>query len=326
MIELLPGLYRIESALGGNLLALHLIRGERTLLIDSGVRDTPDTVIFPAFERAGLPPHIDMLLVSHADADHHGGNAAVRARVPNVTILAHEIDRPRIESKAAHLAGRYTDVVAADDLSYAPELLGWLDAMIGADTPVDLSLRGGETISLDARVRWHVLHAPGHSAGHLALWEPETRVLIAQDAVLWRGVPDRAGQLPSPPPYDDVDGYLATLQQLRALEPEWLLTAHYPIIRGADVDAFFAESLAFVGRVDAVVLDAVRAANRPLTLSDVAAALDARLGPFAVAIQWVGPALAHLGRHVAAGRLALQSDGAARAWVAVRRQDDKITR
>jgi glyoxylase-like metal-dependent hydrolase (beta-lactamase superfamily II) len=317
MIELLPGLYRIETALGDNLLALYLIHGERTLLIDSGVRDTPDTVIFPALAQAGLPPRIDLLLVSHADADHHGGNAALRTRAPGVTIMAHELDRLRIESKAAHLAGRYTDVVAADDTRYAPELLSWLDAMIGPDTPVDLGLRGGETIGLDARMRWQVLHAPGHSAGHLALWEPGTRVLIAQDAVLWRGVPDQAGRLPSPPPYDDVDSYLATLRRLRELGPEWLLTAHYPIIRSAEVDAFFAESLAFVERVDTVILDALRDAGRPLTLNDLVATLDARLGPFAVAIQWVGPALTHLGRHCAAGRLARHSGGAARAWVAV---------
>jgi glyoxylase-like metal-dependent hydrolase (beta-lactamase superfamily II) len=318
MIELLPGIYRIETTLGDTLLALYLLRGERTLLIDSGVRDTPDTVIFPALAQAGLPPRIDMLLVSHADADHHGGNAALRAHAPGVTIMAHEHDRPRIESKATHLAGRYTNVVAADDVGYEPELLSWLDTMIGTDTPVDLGLCGAETIRLDERVHWHVLHTPGHSAGHLALWEPGTRVLIAQDAVLWRGVPDRAGLLPSPPPYDDVDGYLATLRRLRELNPEWLLTAHYPIIRAAEVDAFFAESLAFVERVDTMILDAVRAASRPLTLSDVVSTLDARLGPFVVAIQWVGPALAHLSRHVAAGRLALHHGGAARAWVAVR--------
>ena len=314
MLELLPGLYRIETALGDNLLALHLVRGERTLLIDSGVRDTPDAVIFPALKQAGLSPQIDMLLVSHADADHHGGNAALRAGAPGLTIMAHELDRPRIESKAVHLAGRYTAAVAADDLCYDPGLLSWLDAVIGADTPVDIGLRGGETIQLGEEVRWQVLHVPGHSAGHLALWEPGARVLIAQDAVLWRGVPDRAGRLPSPPPYDDVESYLATLRRLRELAPDWLLTAHYPVMRGVDVDAFFAESLAFVDRVDVAVLDAVRAANRPLTLGAVVAALDSRLGPFEVAIQWVGPALTHLARHRAAGRLVLQSGGAARAW------------
>jgi glyoxylase-like metal-dependent hydrolase (beta-lactamase superfamily II) len=130
-------------------------------------------------------------------------------------------------------------------------------------------------------------------------------------------VPDRAGQLPSPPPYYDVDGYLETLRRLRELRPEWLLTAHYSVIRGAEVDAFFAESLAFVERVDVAVLDALRTAARPLTLREVVAALDARLGPFAIPIQWIGPALGHLARHIAAGRLAQHNGGAARAWAAM---------
>jgi hypothetical protein len=36
MIDLLSGIYRIETALDDILLALYLLRGERTLLIDSG--------------------------------------------------------------------------------------------------------------------------------------------------------------------------------------------------------------------------------------------------------------------------------------------------
>jgi glyoxylase-like metal-dependent hydrolase (beta-lactamase superfamily II) len=320
MVELLPGLYQIESTLGGNRLALYLLHGERTLLVDSGVCATPDEVVFPAMQQAGLPSHIDRLLISHADADHHGGNAAVRARVPGVTIMCHELDRPRVESKAAHLAGRYTEVVAADDLRYDAGLLGWLDAMIGPDTAVDIGLRGGETIGLGRQARWRVLHAPGHSAGHLALWQPDQRVLIAQDAALRRGVPDLVGRLLSPPPYYDVDSYLATLRRLRELRPEWLLTAHYPIMRGAEVAAFFAESLAFVERIDAAVLGALQDAGQPMTLGAVVAALDAEIGPFEVAIQWVGPALAHLARHVAAGRLAVDTSGPARAWKMVSKE------
>lgn len=315
MIELLPGLYQIDTTLGGNRLALYLLRGERTLLVDSGVRDTPESVIFPALAESGLSDRIDLLLISHADADHHGGNAAVRAHSPGAVIMCHELDRPRVERKAAHLAGRYSDVVAADDLRYDSGLMDWLDAMIGPDTPVQIGLRDGETLNVGGH-SWEVLHAPGHTAGHLALWEPERRVLIAQDAVLWRGVPDQAGALPSPPPYYDAESYLATIRRLCDLRPEWLLTAHYPVMRGAAVDTFFAESLAFVERVDAVVLGALRDASQPLALSEVVAALDAALGPFAVRVQWVGPALAHLERHVAAGRLVLLSDGPARRWAA----------
>ncbi len=82
--------------------------GERTLLIDSGLRDTPATAIYPALAAAGLPQQIDLLLISHADADYHGGNAAVRERSPHVTVLCHEFDRRRVESKDHHMRRRMT--------------------------------------------------------------------------------------------------------------------------------------------------------------------------------------------------------------------------
>ncbi len=314
MDEIVPGIYQIETEMGDNRLCLYLLRGERTLLIDSGLAQSPARVIYPALAAAGLPSQIDLLLTSHADADHHGGNAAIRRGSPGVTILCHELDRPRVESKATHLRGRYTEVVAADDVGYPVELMAMLSDMIGPDAPVAIGLRGGETLALGDGRRYQILHTPGHTAGHLSLWEPERRVLIVQDAVLWRGVPDRAGAVPSPPPYYDVDAYEETIRRLRALEAGRLLTAHYPIMQGDAVDEFFAVSLEFVSLVDRAVLEAVEGARGPLSLSRVIGAVDERLGPFGIQIQWVGPALAHLRRHVAQGRVREATQGSYRFW------------
>lgn len=314
MIELLPGVYRIETNMAQNLLCLHLLCGERTLLIDSGVRTTPDASVYPALQAAGLRREIDLLLVSHADADHHGGNAAIRSGSPNVTILCHEWDRPRIESKACHLRGRYDEVVADDDVHYAPEMMDWLSDMIGVDTLVDVGLRGDESLGLGGGMHVEVLHTPGHTAGHLSVWDPERRLLIMQDAVLGSGIPDSRGEILSPPPYYDVAAYVDTVQRLRALDPEWLLTAHYPIMRGAEIPEFLAASLAFVEQLDRAVLDTVDQACRPLTLSAVIDEVDARLGPFATQIQWIGPTLAHLQRHVPSGRLRVRVDNSSRVW------------
>jgi len=195
MKELLPGIFQIETEMGDNHLFLYILRGEQTLLIDSGVRDTPETAIYPALAQTGLPQQIDILLVTHADADHHGGNAAVRARSPHVTILCHELDRPRVESKSRHLQGRYAEVIAQDDVDYAPEIMDWLSDTIGPDAPVHVGLRGGETLGLGNGARWQVLHTPGHTAGHLSLWNAEQRVLLIQDAVFGAGQPNRAGTI-----------------------------------------------------------------------------------------------------------------------------------
>jgi glyoxylase-like metal-dependent hydrolase (beta-lactamase superfamily II) len=314
MIEVVPGIYRIETKRDGNLLCLHLLRGERTLLIDSGVHDTPDTAIYPALAAAGLPEQIDLLLLSHADADHHGGNAGIRARSPHVTIMCHEFDRRRVETKEHYLRARFDDVVAADDVRYPPDFMARLSDTIGPDTPVDVGLRGGETIWLGSDMRYEVIHAPGHSAGHMAVWDRVRRTLVIQDAVLWRGVPNLRGKVPSPPAYYYAGAYIDTVRRLQGLEPELLLAAHFPVIRGAEVAAFFATSLAFVEKVDQAVLGAVRGAGRPLSLSGVIEAIDARLGPFSTPIEWVGAVLAHLGQHVAARRLSVRTTDSGRVW------------
>lgn len=301
MKELLPGLYQLETELGDNRLCLYVLRGQRTVLVDSGIHNTPNTLIYPTLAAAGLPAQIDILLVTHADADHHGGNAAIQARSPQVTIMCHELDRPRVESKVYHLDNRYTKVIARADVGYAPEIMAWLSEVIGPDTPVHLGLRGGESLGLGNGPRWQVLHTPGHTAGHLSLWNPEQRALIIQDAVLGAGQPNRQGQITSPPPYYDVDGYADSIRQLQALPAEWLLTAHYPIMRGPEIADFLAASLEFVDTLDAAVLEALQSAGQPLTLGQIIKAVDARLGPFEVNIQWIGPTLAHLNRYVAQG-------------------------
>lgn len=314
MIEVLPGVYRFETDMAENRLCMHLLCGERTLLIDCGVRTTPEADIYPALESADMRRDIDLLLISHADADHHGGAAAIRSGSPNVMILSHESDRPRIESKACHLGARYDEVVEDDDVHYPPEVMDWLSDMIGTDTLVDVGLCGGETLGLGDGVRLEVLHTPGHTAGHLSVWNPEQRLLIMQDAVLGRGVPNRSGEILSPPPYYDVAAYVETVKGLRALNPEWLLTAHYRIMRGPEISDFFATSLAFVEQLDRTVIDAVQEACRPLTLSAVIDVVDERLGPFATRIQWIGPTLAHLHAHVRTGQLKVRKDGSDRAW------------
>ncbi|MGW3485592.1 MBL fold metallo-hydrolase [Rhodococcus indonesiensis] len=30
---------------------------------------------------------------------------------------------------------------------------------------------------------WQVLHTPGHTAGHLALWQPDNQLLVVGDAL-----------------------------------------------------------------------------------------------------------------------------------------------
>lgn len=277
--EIVPGIFRIESILGPRPFSQYLLRDERSLLVDTGVAATPADVILPFLRGVGLDPaSLDVVLVSHADVDHFGGNEAMRAAAPEAVFCAHVADAPWIQDRELILSERY-GWYDAYGIGYDAETSAWLRDAMGADVPLDLELSGGERIRLGPRLTVEVLHLPGHSPGHLGLWEPESRTAIVQDAVMASGLLDTEGQVIHPPPIVDVAGYERSVRLLQGLRPARLLTAHYDVIEGADVERFLGESLRFVEAARTVVRDALDG-DSELSLKHLLARGDAELGPF----------------------------------------------
>jgi glyoxylase-like metal-dependent hydrolase (beta-lactamase superfamily II) len=296
-MEVAPGIHRIESVLGPRPFSQYLLRDERSLLFDTGVKETPAEVILPFLD--GLQP--DLVLNSHADVDHYGGNAAIKQAAPGALFLAHELDVRWIESAEAIMRERY-GWYAEHGLDYEPDVVAWLRGAIGPDTPVDVHLCAGERIRLGPRLTLEVLHLPGHTPGHIGLWEPVSRSAIVMDAVLGRGLLDLDKNVIHPPPYFDVAAYLGAARALQALAPQRLLTAHYDVMEGEEVGRFLAETVAFVEDAERVVAEALAEAGA-LTLSEVLELGDPRLGPFtSMPNELAGSLRAHLREFVLQGR------------------------
>jgi glyoxylase-like metal-dependent hydrolase (beta-lactamase superfamily II) len=277
--EVAPGIWRIESVLGPRPFSQYLLRGERTLLVDSGVKETPAEVVLPALGSLGVDPgRLDYVLVSHADVDHFGGNEAVRAAAPDVIVLAHAADAPWIESRELIMRERY-GWYEAFGIAYDSDTFAWLRDAMGAEVPVDLRLRGDEEIRLGPGLAVRVLHLPGHSPGHVGLWEPASRTAIVLDAVMARGLLDTDGNVIHPPPVVDTAGYERSIRLLQELGPARLLTAHYALIEGEEVGRFLAESLEFLRSARAAVKRALDA-DPQISLRELVARADAELGPF----------------------------------------------
>ena len=279
VMEVATGIHRIEGDLGERYVCQYLLLGEeRALLVDTGLRDMPEQVIAPYLAGLGRSlADLDDVLISHADVDHCGGNRALRAAAPGARLLCGEADRAWIESNAAMLAGNYRWY---EPYGFGPtaEDVAFLERELGGDAPVDVGLRGGETLRLGPSWRVEVLALPGHTPGHLGLWDPRSGAAIIIDAALADGVYDRAGNRLIPPRYYTAGGYEATIRRLRALDPALLLTAHYPVMERDEARAFLDRSLAFVQ----AVRDAVRAGVRAGTteLWPLTQAVDAAVGPF----------------------------------------------
>ena len=304
MTEIVPGIHRIESELGPRPFAQYLLRGERTMLVDTGIATTPADVILPWLAERGIDPaEIDDVLISHADVDHFGGNAAIRAAAPNARLCAHDCDVAWIESKQKVLAERYGWYAAhGPEADYDADTKAFLPNGMGDDVAVDLHLQGGERFRIGPELTVEVLHLPGHSDGHLGLWEPVSRTAIVIDAVLGSGLTDFAGEIIQPPPYFDAEVYEATVAELQALDPHRLLTAHYPVMEGDAVEDFLDRSAAFVPLARAAVAEALQRRGTA-SLGQLLADLNPVLGPFtSFANELAGPIRAHLCELVEVGR------------------------
>lgn len=278
-MEVVPGVHRIESDLGPRFMCQYLFDGqERKMLFDTGISGTPVDVIFPYLDRVGFAPYdIDDVLISHADVDHCGGNRALRDRHTRARFSSHELDRPWIESNRAMMAENYCWY---ETYGFGPdeEAKTWIRNELGGDCAIDVGLRGGETVRLGPDWRIEILHLPGHTFGHLGIWEPRSKAAVIIDAVLYDGIYDRAGNRLIPPRYYDASAYQSTIRRLIALQPNILLTAHYNVMEGADAIEWLHRSLSFTEELHEVVREALK--NGVTDLWELTQYADKAVGPY----------------------------------------------
>jgi hypothetical protein len=129
------------------------------------------------------------------------------------------------------------------------------------------------------------------------------------------GLLDTEGRVIHPSPYFDAAAYEASARLLASLEPERLLTAHYQVIEGTDVDRFLDDTVEFVRDAREAVTE-ILIEERELTLARTLELADARLGPFtSMPNELAGPLRTHLRELVAGGRAEESPDGL--RWTAV---------
>jgi glyoxylase-like metal-dependent hydrolase (beta-lactamase superfamily II) len=313
-MEMRNGLHRVPAPLGERFVALYLLVGDdAAMLVDTGIRESITETLLPYLDEVGIPREkLRWALNTHCDFDHTGGNGALKAAIPSVEILAHELDAPLVEDVDRLIDTRYGEFRDTDGFDDPPETTAYLRGVSDL-VPVDRRLTGGEEFDLGGR-SVTVLHVPGHSPGHLAVHDPERRALLIGDATLGTTVMFADGRAAFPPTYRDVDPYVASLRRFRDLDAELLLTAHYPVYEGDAVRDFLDESEAYTERIDAVLTDVLSDAAGPRTALELVRDAGPELGPWpAEALDYaVFPVTGNLERLAARGLVAEQTDAAGR--------------
>jgi len=287
-MEILPGIHRVECPIGARYVALYLIVGTRaTMLIDTGFESSVRDTLLPYMLNRGISvDSVRYIVNTHSDYDHVGGNKVALQLMKNALVCCGERDRPMIVSLQKMIDDRYNEFDKNHGFAESKEAIDFIYT-VSKLTPIDIGFSGGERIDLGDRLI-EILHTPGHSWGHLSIWDDKTRAVIIGDAVLGESVLLADGQEAFPPTYRFVEAYRASVRQIKGRTPSEVLTSHYPRYVGQAGIDFLDISLAYTDLVEKVVFETVKTSGKPLTLVDIIELSHGRLGV------WSEPAYKYL--------------------------------
>lgn len=203
------------------------------VLVDTGLSSYTDSIIDFATENYDKPPVA--IILTHGHFDHIGGVKQL-AQEWNVPVYAHPLELPFLTGKK--------DYPPAD-----PAVGGGLMSMIspifshhGIDLgsaihplPEDRTVPGAKG--------WKWIHTPGHSPGHISLFRPEDKMLIAGDAFLTVkqesvfAVATQHQVVHGPPSYFTTDWEDAekSVRTLALLDPHIVLSGHGVPMKGKEL-------------------------------------------------------------------------------------------
>ncbi|MDD4775969.1 MAG: MBL fold metallo-hydrolase [Syntrophomonas sp.] len=314
--EILPSVFLIEIPLPKNPLRVlnsYLFRGDgRNLLVDTGFNlQECWAVMESSLQQLQVSMDDTDLFLTHAHSDHAGlveyltrpANRILMSQQDVYILEAGLKDHRFLEAAAQHL--RQSGLLAAG-VPYTPQE----EAVVkyASHKAVNLTqLREGDLLSVGA-YHFRCIETPGHTPGHMCLYEPERKMLVAGDHILATITPNIGLWVVN---RDALGEYLQSLDKVADLDVELVLPGHRNLIR--DMRARIAEIKEHHRQRLDNVLSLV--GNKRMTAAQAAAGMKWDLTfkswdefPFNQKLHAAAEAMAHLYHLVIQGQLAMSCE------------------
>jgi len=207
---------------------------EEWVLVDAGLKGSAGKIIAVAEELFGeLPPAA--IVLTHGHFDHTGAIKDLLQKWP-VSVYAHPLEMPYLTGLSAYPP---PDPAAGGGAVSFFSFLYPKKAIDLGEHVHSLPKDGTLPFSPD----WVYIHTPGHSAGHISLFRPQDKVLIAGDAFVTikseslLSVITQRKELSGPPKYFTSNWLAAAMsvKKLRDLKPAVAGTGHGPAMKGDEL-------------------------------------------------------------------------------------------
>jgi len=232
---------------------IYVVEGDPLTLIDTGVaRPESRRALEAAFERLGIGvDEVRRIILTHHHTDHMGQVQTLRDAGADLELWVHEDDAEDVELYSMERDERievgnelFREYGVPEDLlaRQAAQIRAWIEQEppLCAATRVERRLRAGDRVPFKD-FELEVIHAPGHTAGHILLHEPRSGALLTGDHLMGKAVPftesyflagaaDPADPLGRRPRFRGLPAYLDSLRRLRGESFRCILPAHGGII------------------------------------------------------------------------------------------------
>ncbi|MCX6004999.1 MAG: MBL fold metallo-hydrolase [Chloroflexi bacterium] len=225
--EILSNLYCIELPLPRNPLKsinVYVIKGpDRNLIIDTGMnREECKAVLFPGLKELGIDLLKTDIFVSHLHSDHFGlvGDLATDGTrlyfsQPEASIVMGE--RHWADLLDFYLANGFPDEALQKSVASHPGFL-----YSPKRIPEITIIKDKQVIEV-GDFRFECIETPGHSPGHMCLYEADKKIFFSGDHILFDITPNISYW---PELEDALGAYLSSLEKVQTLDVTLVLPGH----------------------------------------------------------------------------------------------------
>ncbi len=208
-VEIIPGIYFVPGEKNGR---PPFCNG---LLIDSGIK----VLVDPGFGERSVNSikaamHIDVIINTHFHIDHIYGNR----HFSQSQIMAHHLDAAAMQSEKALMDYIGFNVPGTDNLkNFYPNKKFFPEGL--PKIVISKELSDGDVLDF-GRLVLQVIHTPGHTPGHICLYEPENQIIFSGDLFL-ENLGPWYGHICS-----NIEDFIKSIEKLIDLKPKILITSH----------------------------------------------------------------------------------------------------